>query len=450
MPKIISDKSIINNSVAYIKKYDAFKNATSGYGGTYDQTNKITFQSNYNLTDTELESLYRYDWISRRVVEAIPQDSMREWITIDDKNKVAIEEAIKKFDLKKKIKEAFILARLYGGATMLLASKNSGALMQQLKPGSEITCINVIDKTQIMVKGEYIDPFKPNFGQPEIYELNAMNRRPGVNNNQSLQKMHSMIHESRLIRIDGNYLPDKLKVQNDGWHDSVLNSINTAINQCGVSLQSGAQLMQDFVTKVLKLPNLVELIATDNYETITARIQYALGNMSQAGIALIGSDEEFDKIQTPITGLVDLLNIYIEQVSGASGIPRSRLFSQSLGVLAGAAETTRNYYDFIRVFQKDELRPVIEHVLSLFNNGIPPTFEFNPLWIPTQKELAEIHKIQMEADAGYINLGTLLNEEVAISRFGGQNYSIETTLQTVARKAFNDIPRETKPNKEET
>lgn len=451
MPKIIKDKSTINASIDYIKKYDAFKNATSGYGGTYDNVNKIQFQGNNVLTNQEIEDLYRYDWISRRIIEAIPDDALSKWITLtDNTNNELLEQKIKEFKLKKKIQKALYLARLYGGSVMLLATRDGSNPKSPLKPNADITCINVLDKNQIRPVSDYTDPWKSNFGEPEIYELNAIARRPGLKNSNDLSKNRRQIHESRLIRVDGNFLPDLTKIQNDGWHDSILNSINVALTQCGLSLQSGALLMQDFVTKVLKLPNLVELLANREYEMINIRIQYALANLSQSGIALVGADEEFDKIQTPITGLVDLLDKYIEQVSGASKIPRSRLFSQTLGVLAGATETTRNYYDFLLTYQIDEIRPLLEKLLSFLNNGNIPNFIFNPLWTPTQKEQVEIHKTQMEADAGYIDRQVITPEEVSLSRFGDKGYSTETTLLTEQREQFNDLSRKKTTNTEET
>ena len=429
-----------NPTIDNVAKYDAFQNAVTGFGDIYDNTSKISFSGSASLGQSELEDLYRHDWISRRIVEAIPDDALRQWVTFsDNKNIDELKNKIQDFDIKKKVRKALYLSRLYGGAVMILVTKNGLGLETPLRDTEDITCINILDRYQMQILSEYSDPFNVNFGEPEIYQLNASSRRSRLTNTKTINNLRKTIHESRLIRIDGNFLPDNCKNANDGWYDSVLNSINTALQQCGLSLQSGSQLVQDFVTKVLKIPNLVELIAADNYETIQARIQFALGNLSQAGIALVGADEEFDKIQTPITGLVDLINIFLDVVSGASGIPKSRLFSQTLGVLAGASETTRNYYDFINQYQQDELYPALSKIFKLLNNGNKVNFSFNPLWIPTQKESAEIHEIQMKADTGYINAQVITPEEVAISRFSDEGYNIETILDDKYRKMRKDF-----------
>ena len=78
--------------------------------------------------------------------------------------------------------------------------------------------------------------------------------------------------------------------------------------------------------------------------------------MSSDGIVLIGDEEEFDKIGTPMTGYAEMFDKFIDTVSGATGIPKTRLFGQQLGTLAGATETTRDYYDFLKSYQKKKIK----------------------------------------------------------------------------------------------
>ena len=54
--------------------------------------------------------------------------------------------------------------------------------------------------------------------------------------------------------------------------------------------------------------------------------------------------------------------------------------------------------------------------------------EFNPLWQPTEAEVVETRNKQADTDMKYIQAGVLTPEEVAISRFGGDEYSSETIL----------------------
>lgn len=452
MSKIITNKELLNSTVEMIKKYDAFKNSTSGYGGVYDNVNKINFTANNALTPQEEENLYRYDWISRQIIDVYPTDALKQWIEFtDNESHDKLDDKIEEFNLKDKLHKALVLARIYGGSVMLLATKDGSSPLHKMKPNAEITSINVLDRHQLEIIQDYNDPFRPNFGDPQYYRLNIINRNASyINPNKSVaEKLNTVVHESRLIRINGNFLPDTLKIINNGWHDSVLNSINTALQQAGTSLQSGAQLLQDFVTKILKIPNLADLIAAEKYETIEYRVRYALGNISQSGIALIGADEEFNKIQTPITGLVDLLDKYIDQVCGSGKVPRARLFAQALGTLAGATETTRAYYDDLATYQDNKIKPVLRKILKHFNGGVVPNFKFHPIWVPTEKETADIHKTKAESDSMYIDRQVLSPEEVALSRFGNTGYRLETTLlKNTIRELSDDSERKTGTDKD--
>jgi hypothetical protein len=58
---------------------------------------------------------------------------------------------------------------------------------------------------------------------------------------------------------------------------------------------------------------------------------------------------------------------------------------------------------------------------------------FNSLWQATDKEQAETRKLVAESDAIYINTSTLSPDEVAVSRFGGEQYSTETVIDASQR-----------------
>lgn len=276
-----------------------------------------------------------------------------------------------------------------------------------------------------------------------------------------MSRQNQRIHESRLIRFDGAYLPEISKVQNSGWYDSVLIAINEELKRHGTSVQSGAILMQDFITKALKLPNLAELLSNPEGQTaLLTRVQWAIANTSSLGITLLGEDEEFAKIQTPIAGLVDLLNLYIELISAAAGIPRTRLFGQSLGVLAGATETTRAYYDMVKSYQNKHMRRQIEKLIRIFlkdksskTKGREPqewSFDFCQLWQPTDKEKAEVRKLMADTDQIYINTGVVTSDEIASSRFSPDGYSMETTVDFGLRAEFEKQSQEAQKAQVET
>jgi len=443
------------DSASIVRRYkarrDAFENGLSGFGGQYDPIQRLTYNYSDILSTGTIETLYRQDWISRKIVETVPDDCLRKWIDIyvpDNNIVLDLQKKIKELDAVKKIKEALINARLYGGSVVILGIPDSGVQNKPLDYDKieDVLYLNVINRTGLQVHSYYKDPLKANYGEPQLYKIQTLHRPENYDPNKY------MIHESRILRFDGNYLPELTRITNQGWHDSILNVINQTLKEYGTSIQSGAILFQDFISKVLKIPNLVDLLQSDEgRQILELRLQYAISNLSSIGMVLVGENEEFSKIQTPIAGLSELIDKYIEIVSASSNIPRSRLFGQSLGTLAGATETTRAYYDYCTAYQTDKIFNQVNKLLKILlnrknsvNNGVEPeewSFKFNSLWDATDKETTTARKMQAQVDEIYIEKKVLTPEEVAISRFRKDGYSFDTIVDITHRigKFYEEI-----------
>ncbi len=420
---------------------DVYFNSFSGFGGARDPLQRTGFVAEPVMNHTELEQLYRFYWLARRIVDLLPADACREGIdlNIEDADTGAdINRRMDELLVWERIEEALRMARLYGGSVLLLGAIDGQEPTVPLIPEkvTEVASLTVLDRWQLTIRSTYNDPLKPEFGQPEFYSINPVTA--GVRENLSV------VHASRVIRFDGAWLPERVRVQNQGWDDSVFVAINQNLKQFGISVQSAAVLFQDFITKTLKIPNLAQLIADGEEDILFARIQYAVGQMSSLGVSLIGQDEEFSKVQTPITGLVELLVTFMDLTAAAAGLPKTRLFGQQLGTLAGADETTRDYYDGVKAYQEKILRAPVTRIIKLLlaeqkDRGVDDwSFEFSPLWQPTDKELAETRKTQAETDQIYISNGVLEPSEVAISRFGPDGYSMETVIDPDTRTPAGD------------
>lgn len=434
-------------------KKDAWVNEFNKFGSTSDPTRRTGFTGG-DLRSTDfktIETMYQDGWIVKRAVNIMVEDATREGVDLDigDDNKgqeiiANINKRMKKAKAMKRFRQALTLGRLYGGAILLIGANDGQEIDQPLKEDGikSIDSLTVLDRWQLSIKTLYTDPEKPDFGEPEIYTVTPRNVRGATGDQKT-------VHASRVIRFDGNEITDRMKIVNAGWHDSILVDINDDLRNYGISLQSGAVLFQDFITKVLKIPNLSELIENDDQNVLNARIQFALSTQSSLGMSLIEENETFEKIQTPINGLEKLMNIYIDVVSAGIGAPRTRIFGQQLGVLAGAEESTRNYYDSVGAYQELELRDKYERLYQLFlldksgvNKGVEPkdwSLTFNSLWQNTDKDVAEAQDKQADADKKYVEMGALSPDEVRDSRFTKDGYSFETTVDNESREEFSQI-----------
>jgi hypothetical protein len=252
----------------------------------------------------------------------------------------------------------------------------------------------------------------------------------------------TVVHESRVIRFDGNYLPAVLRVRNYGWGAPIIHNVFEAIRQFGVSAQAGSSVLQDFVTKKLKIANLADLLSNDiGEEALINRLQIMAQELAINNIAIYGADEEFDKMGTPINGLPDLMDRFMEIVSAAFEIPKSRFFSNATGKLGGdtSEADNRTHYDNIASFQKNRLGSRVRKIIDVISEPLglaagEVKFEWVPLWQLSELDTAKMRKDVAETVKIYLDAGVVEPEEVAISRFAGDQINVTNMTIDVDRR----------------
>jgi phage-related protein (TIGR01555 family) len=130
-------------------------------------------------------------------------------------------------------------------------------------------------------------------------------------------------------------------------------------------------------------------------------------------------------------------------VAAASGLPMTRLMGQSAsGLNATGKGDDRFYYDQASIVQTNHVAPaylrLVEIELAMRGHdpeGINHSVAFKPLWQPTELEIAQTRKFTAETDHIYYTDGVLSAEEIALNRFGGDGYSMETRVDMDARAA---------------
>jgi hypothetical protein len=136
------------------------------------------------------------------------------------------------------------------------------------------------------------------------------------------------------------------------------------------------------------------------------------------------------------------LELSTKVAAAAAQMPISKLFGQSAtGLNATGEGDARNWYDAVAVYQAERRkRPAYEQILKLLfasksgpTRGIEPenwALKFPPLWQPTAKEQAETRKVVAETDQINYDMGLVTSEELRTSRFGGEEYSAETEIDS--------------------
>ncbi len=443
----------INTQVQIPRTDSRWVNQFNSFGTSADPITRTVFGFSQRLERTELEAMYRHDWAARTIIDSVAEDSTREWVDfIEDEGKARaddLSDAVESLGTQKKFLEAIRLSRLYGGSIIIMGAYDGQMLEEPLDEDrvNWFGFLLVLDRYQVFPRAWYRDPSHPKFGLPSHYLVQPVSHYgPTITN--------FIIHESRVIRFDGGFLPIRVRLQNIGWGDSALEPVYEQLRQFGVSTQSGAALMEDFITRIYQMADLNEKLANGRLDMIQDRMQLAAGQLSVHGITVIGPDDEIRKDGTPIQGLSKFHELYIRYMAGAARMPEARLMGNAPSTLGGDSGDTlmRVWYDQVRAFQMSDLNPEIKRVarIKAKAEGLPPDgwdTKWNSLWQHDEVTQSQINVNNANAHAAWVQNGILLPEEIAESVFGndGINYGdivLDPKLRAEAEQEEKDLLEE--------
>lgn len=389
---------------------DSFSNpmARMGYGtpniseGTEYPLTRLT--NNYQL----LNSLYRNHWVIRNVVDTIPEDMTRNWIKIrselppEDIEKVG--RAWKTKRLKQRILHGLKWGRLYGGAAgIMLIEGHEDMLAEPLEyddimPGA-FKNLWVIDRwTGCYPSDELVEDLNNvEFGLPKFYEVTFEDG--------STQR----VHHSRVIRFMGRELPYWEKMAEVYWGASEVEIVfeelkkrdNTSYNILTLTFMANLRMMK--IKGMDGMMAMADQQAQQDFYNVKEAQNWL---MSNAGMQILGEDDEFQTFQYSFAGINDIYQSFMMDLAGACKIPVTKLFGRSpAGMNATGESDMQNYYETVMQAQEATLAPVLDKILPVMCMSelghIPDDldYDFEPVNQPDDKEIADL--VQQK--------GTLLN-----------------------------------------
>lgn len=431
---------------------DTFLNSINGFGNSNSPHNLLTFTDNSALSRSTLESLYRHDWLANRVVNAFPKEALKNGFkfNLEPEDEEELRIALSELGFYDILFDALAYARLYGGSAIIVGALDGRDPSQELNKEAiaNIAFLQLAHRFELTPRKYYSDPMAPKFGQVEIYSY-----APVVNEG----SVYYDIHESRMIKINGASASKNQKLRNNMWNESCLQNFYDANKTYSAAIHAVSDLLQDFIAKVWKMPDISEYVADEanSIDTFSDRIKLMAKSLSSTGAVVLGENEEFNKLATPVGGLADLIKLISQNASAASGIPVSVLFGESFGQLSGAEMSKRTWIDEVMSYQNTDVRPVIEAMVDfmLINRSFRLDYdetdysvEFNDLFTTTPKELLEMKKLQAEIDKINIEAGVLSAGEVREAYYG--EYTFDRKADEDADVELNQ-PVEEEPAGEE-
>lgn len=411
---------------------DAWSNVLSGLGQLQDGDTRTSFRRSSLIGRETAESIFTGDGLGRKIVELKAEEATRKGFEIEGDDGGLITERLQAMKFATTLTNLATWARLYGGALLVRVLDDGQELDQPLNYNRlrRVICYRVVDRWRVSwsIADLCNDTLSERFGEPEIYTITP------------ISGMQYRVHHSRCCVLDGDSLPDYMRVQNQGWGASCLQGVNDHLRRVGAAQGYVSNILRDFVQAALSVKGLSEMMSMGQDEDVKRRIQILDLSRSILNTMILDADgEQYTKHASSVAGLADLIDRFSETLAAVSGYPVSKLFGRSTGGLntTGEGDLT-NYYDTLQAYQTSRLSPLLEDVVRdhyLASEG--PTRGKEPdqwsitwksLWQETDKERADLRKAVAETDQIYISMGVLLPEEVAEQRFGQGVYSMETHI----------------------
>ena len=411
---------------------DAFTNVLARLGAGTPNLLEGTEYSLQRLSRdfNQLNALYRESWIIRRIIDVIPSDMLKNWITItsgidpDVEKKLSI--SLRRTQLIDKLKRGMQWGRLYGGALGVMLVKHQGYNLSQplrldwIMPG-DFAGLLIFDRWNgANPSNELIEDISdPDYGYPKYYTVTDPAGGGSVK-----------IHHSRVIRFTGNTLPFWEEIAEMQWGASVVESVFDELKKRDNVSWNIAQLTFMANIRVLKMQDLGQLLAATDSESQAELLRtleaqnMLLNNM---GMQVMDAADGLETHQYTFGGLADCYQQFIMDISGAAEIPVTKLFGRSPSGLNATGESDlQNYYDMIAEKQEAVLRPILNKVLPPFIistiGSLPEDFDFDfdPVAEPSDKERADLAKCGTDNVVAAYNAG-LISQRTALQELKQQS-----------------------------
>ena len=362
---------------------DGFQNVVANLGTARDKNAHNTYAQTF-LTSEATLAMYEVSWLAAAIVDYPAEDATRKWRfwRADAEQITKIEALEKKLQLKKRVEEALIAARLYGGAAIYINTERGGDSEQPMREKERIKSLVVMTRNTLHPVEIVRDINSEYFGAPEFFQLSTADGK------------QVKIHTSRLAVFRGTPVPgDPGAITTDQWWgNSALKVTMDAVTSMDATMANMASLVFEAKVDVFRFKGFAELVAQNSPET-DAMLSRRLTNQSVMkginGAVVIDADDEYDQKSASFGGLPDVVAKFMDGVSGAARIPVTRLYGRAAVGLSGSGDgDERVYFDRVSKHQQNDISPALDTLDDLIINealGSRPA-EIHYQWAPLRQQ----------------------------------------------------------------
>ena len=424
-------------------RQDGFFNAVIGHGlKSRDPFAAYQFGMPRLMSDQEADDLFTFNGIANKIITEPANEAVR--TGFDLKNGDAVidqnEQLCSVFeDLKgqKRMAEALMWDRLYGGCAVLMVIDDGGTLEDPLNEANirKIERLQVFEAPDVTYQDSclYGDPSDPAYGKPQFYTL--------VN----YQGQSLLVHESRLLLFRGGVISNRRRRMRNGWGGRVFDRIAQELTNYNSSLSLSLMAISRLSQGILKFSGMESLLQNDfGEEQVRKRLQLIDMARHMMNTIAIDTADEYDQKNMTIAGLKDIIQEFELALSAVTNIPATVLFGRSpAGMNATGKADFEAYYNMVSRIQQRTLRPALLRLFDVISKAkeypftLPEsyTIAFKPRWNPTEKEIAETANIKAQAKEheanaarSYMDIGALDISEIRRTLKDDGEYIMDDSL----------------------
>lgn len=419
---IVNSKSEV---LSVKKALDAYSNPAANLGAGANnlvQTAGYVMQR-FTWDYYTLNILFRDNWIAKAIIEKPANEMMKNGFEIQtqlDPDKVTkIMQVWTRTHTRERFLECLNWSRLYGGCLLIPMIADQPNMEEPLDydtimPDSYKGCFTVDRWCGVSPSLELVtDIDDPEFGQPEYYIVTSAPMNKAIK-----------IHHSRVIKMIGRKLPYWEEIVENYWGASELEHVYTELKKRDDTSANISFLIFLANIRVFSMEGLGQAITLGDQQALdnVYRTMQSMNRlMCNTGTFAIDKDDSFTTQQYSFTGINDVYESFMLDISGAAEIPIDKLFGRSPTGFNSGEETLQNYYDTIQEKQESYVRPSLEKFIKIITMSvlgeIPDDMElvFNPVRRPSNMEKADLGQKQTQPildafQAGVVGKGTVLRE----------------------------------------
>lgn len=306
----------------------------------------------------------------RACIETVADDMTRNWIELQQEGEAdspesedkiqRLEKAMKRMGLQKTLHKAASMTGYFGGCLLYLDTGASGPQLKlplSLEPWSMeakegfLRAVRVVDPVNCF-PGTYnsTDPLKEDYYVPQTWWV-----------------LGQEVHASRLIRVYANEPPLLFKPSYNFLGIPQAQILWDYVLHFQDNRDSVNRLMGKFSQLVFKT-SMTDILTggANDLSGLMARLQIMSQNRSNDGVIAVDKDaEDIVKVETPMSGVTDVVRQSLEIVAALNRTPAVKLLGISpSGFNATGESDIRNYYDHVLSQQEKVLRPPLQRILE--------------------------------------------------------------------------------------